>query len=215
MASFSVRAAETGYTPSIDSETSRLQSSEDTDIYLGAHAGALIFERSLNSVFGTSASSISSLGIKSAGVRVRIRDTLRGPFTVALSNIEIGKGKDFTRTYSQMTVGADTNYNANTYPWFDISGLFTTTNGNNTYLTPNNSKWYLYIKNGQKGNDYRMNRLSVTNDDVYRIYFETYEGTIQYYNGSSWQIVTPYYYNGTSWVQCTAQYYNGTSWVQC
>ena len=60
-----------------------------------------------------------------------------------------------------------------------------------------------------------MNRLTKTNDDVYRIYFETYESTIQYYNGSSWQMVTPYYYNGTSWVQCTAQYYNGSSWVQC
>ena len=215
MANFSVRAAETGYTPSIDSDASVLQKSEDTDIYLGAHAGALIFEQSLNSVFGTSASSISSLGIKSAGVRVRIRDTMRGPFTVALSNVDIGRGKDFTRTYSQMVVGSNTNYNANTYPWFDISGLFTTTSGNNTYLTPNNSKWYLYIKNGQKGNGYRMNRLSKTNDDVYRIYFETYESTIQYYNGSSWQMVTPYYYNGTSWVQCTAQYYNGSSWVQC
>lgn len=215
MASFSIRANATGYTPSIDSSTTALQISSTTDMYLGAHAGLLRFGSSLNSVFGANASSISSLGIKGAGVRVRIRDTMRGPFTVAISNTSIGKGKDFTKTYSQITVGADQNYNANTYPWFDISGLFTTTSGNNTYLTPNNSTWYLYIKNGQSGNDYRMNRLSVTNDDVYRIYFETYESTIQYYNGSTWQTVMPYYYNGTSWVQCTAQYYNGSSWVQC
>lgn len=215
MANFSIRANETGYTPSPGSTANSLQRGKNTDIHLGSHAGALIFNRSLNSVFGTSASSISSLGIKSAGVRVRIRDTMRGPFTVALSNIYIGKGKDFTRTYSYITVGENTNYNANTYPWFNITDLFTTTNGNNTYLKPNNSEWYLYIKNGQDGSGYRMNRLSVTNDDVYRIYFETYESTIQYYNGSSWQTVMPYYYNGTSWVQCTAQYYNGSSWVQC
>lgn len=215
MASFSIRADLTGYTPSSGSTASVLQKGKDTDIHLGSHAGALIFYKSLNSVFGTSASSISSLGIKSAGVRVRIRDTMRGPFTIALSNVDIGRGKNFTRTYSQITVGANQNYNANTYPWFDISGLFTTTSGNSTYLTPNNSTWYLYIKNNQSGSGYRMNRLSKTNDDVYRIYFETYESTIQYYNGSAWKMVTPYYYNGTSWVQCTAQYYNGSSWVQC
>ena len=215
MANFSVRATEGGYTPSIDSTTSSPQLGLYEDLYLGAHTGILKFTTSLNSVFGTSASSVSSLGIKSAGIRVRVRDTLRGPFTVAISNSEIGKGKDFTKTYSQMTVGTNTNYNANTYPWFTITDLFTTTNGNSTYLTPNNSTWYFYIKNGQKGNGYRLNRLEKANDDVYRIYFETYEGTIQYYNGSSWQIVTPYYYNGTSWVPCTAQYYNGSSWVQC
>lgn len=221
MGNYNIMASNGGYTPSIDSSTSSPQMGRYSDLYVGAHTGILQFNSSLNSIFGTNVSSIAELGIKSAGIRYRVHREydVDGPFTIAISNSQIGKGKDFTRTYSQMQVGEAKTYTTKTYPYFYITELFTTANGNSTYLTPNDSIWYLYIKNNQSGNEHRFERfdfvLNQDKGDVYRIYFETYEGTIRYYNGSSWQIATPYYYNGTSWVPCTTQYYNGSSWIQC
>lgn len=208
MARFSIRPSALGYTyfPSTSSPTTNY--SERTPIYVGRnYIGGLKFERSLNSFFGTSASSISGLRVKSAYIPVRITMTFNGPLRIAISNSEIDE--DFTKIYSQTAVnsGSSQGFPTGTNT-FNITSLFTTTNGNSTYLTPNDSTWYLYFKCSDSG---RMSD-SLTS---YSITVTTHENVIQYYNGSAWQTATPYYYNGTSWVPCTAQYYNGSSWIQC
>ena len=210
MASFSIRPRASGYTyfPGVSSPTTDY--SEHTLIRVGRnYIGGLKFEQSLNSLFGTSASSISGLRVKSAYITVRITMSFLGPLHIAISNSEIDE--DFTKIYSRTV--ASSGSSQDTFPTgnntFNITSLFTTTNGNSTYLTPNDSTWYLYFKCSDSG---RMSELSSTS---YSTRVTTHENVIQYYNGSAWQTVTPYYYNGTSWVQCTAQYYNGTDWVQC
>lgn len=209
MANFRIRPSASGYTyfPNVSSPTTDY--SERTPIRVGNnYIGGLKFEQSLNSFFGTNALSISGLRVEKAYIAVRIIMTFNGPLRIAISNSEIDE--DFTKIYSQTAVnsGSSQGFPTGTNT-FNITSLFTTTNGNSTYLTPNDSTWYLYFKCSDSG---RMGDLSSTS---YPITVTTHENVIQYYNGSAWQTVTPYYYNGTSWVQCTAQYYNGSSWIQC
>lgn len=207
MASFNIRALVSGYT-NVNSDPVEANYSRNTAIRLSsANIGGLRFETPLNSVFNASASSISGLGIKSANLGIKVTSAISGIFTIAISNSVIDK--DFTRIYSKRNLSTSQEGLPVGEHWFNIASLFTTTNGNSTYLTPNDSTWYLYFKTA------RLSRLASAAQWSYTIHFQTHEGTIQYYNGSSWQIATPYYYNGTSWVPCTAQYYNGSSWIQC
>lgn len=215
MANFSIRASASGY--SYFGANPSSQYTENTEIRIGKHnIGGLKFDRSLNSIFNTSASSISSLGIKSARLTVYIQRSDHEILHIGISNSRIDE--DFTKIYSQISVEPERpRPGTGVFPTgihsFDITSLFTTTNGNSTYLTPNDSTWYLYFH--YKLDTGRFTTMRPCRQYEYRLFFQTYESNIQYYNGSSWQMVTPYYYNGTSWVQCTAQYYNGTDWVQC
>ena len=216
MASFNISSSASGY--SYFGANPDSQYNESTVIRIGKHnIGGLKFDRSLNSIFNTSASSISSLGIKSAQLRVYIQQSDQEILHIAISNSEIDE--DFTKIYSQISVEpvTPTSRPGDGFPvginTFNITSLFTTTNGNSTYLTPNDSTWYLYFHYKLDTGLFTMMRPCREFD--YRIYFQTYEGTIQYYNGSSWEMVTPYYCNGIDWVPCTVQYCNGTDWIQC
>ena len=174
----------------------------DSDAYVGTPSYSLVgmykFEKSINSMLVTTATSWSQLRFTKGRLNVMTRDSItRTGYTVGVSTGNPGLNVNASNVAGKVTnLTWGGSGSAGSKGDFDVTNLFNSITS--TSFTPNTTVWYMFIKNtGCKGANKRFHRKSGYSTNL------TLEGgwssSIHYFDGTDWVQSTPYYFDGTNW----------------